>query len=128
MVAKLITTDTLVQFCQGCRERLPLFEYNFYSGFTLKKALAPVAGTAGENTASTDDTAFSGAIRKLRAREIMAGGKPTTLATHRIYSAVSVDIEEEDIITYDGKTFHVIVSDDVMQQGELRQTDVEYRA
>lgn len=105
-----------------------MFENKFYSGFVLQKAGTPSPTSEGADSSSTSDTPFVGSIRKLRAREVLAGGKPSTLATHRIYCATSVNIATEDTITYGGKTYHVLVSNDVMEAGGLRQTDVEHRA
>jgi len=104
-----------------------MFREDFKPGFVLNSPAIPVSDGSGGYTEGVAFTPFRGRIRKLRAREVIAGGKRTTVATHRIYADGGLIVTEKKTITYDGNTYNVIEPYDVMDRGSLFQIDVEIR-
>lgn len=71
-----------------------------------------------------DHLTIKGRMRQLNAREQYASKKDTYFASNRLYCRLS-DIQKNDRVVLNGKTYEVKAVNDVMEMGALMQVECD---
>lgn len=95
----------------------------FLPGFEIKRATQTSNGGIVEESYSTIAT-VEGRMRPLSGSEIMRNEKNNYITTHRFYCNV-IDLNENDVICKDGKTYEVKLKVNPMEMNEFLQVDCE---